>query len=102
MWLEIIRLRSAEKNHQAVEEVLESLSGWNQRKATEIRAYRHIALKTDWMFVVRWNEAPVNSRGSTLGLHLVEAFKELGLVDHGVWSERYLKIPLSPREQYER
>ena len=102
MWLEIIRLRSAEKNHQAVEEVFESLSKWNLSEASEIRAYRHVALNTDWMIVVLWDEAPMDSHGSTLGLHLVEAFKELGLVDHGVWQERNLKVPVPPGERHER
>ena len=99
--LEVIRLRSAEGNHQAVEEVLESLSEWNQSIAAKIRAYRHSALKTDWMFVVLWDEAPQDRNGSTLGLHLVEAFKELGLVDHGVWQERKLKMPPPPGEKHE-
>jgi hypothetical protein len=102
MWLEVIRLRSAEKNHQAVEEVLESLRGWNQREAAEIMAYRHIALKTDWMIVVRWDEAPPERNGSTLGLHLEEAFRELGLVDHGVWKEKNLKMPPPPTERQEK
>jgi hypothetical protein len=88
MWLEVIRLRSAEKNHQAVEEVLEYLRGWNQSEMAEIRAYGHIALKTDWMVIVLWDKAPLDRNGSTLGLHLVETFKELGLVDHGIWKER--------------
>ena len=88
MWLEVIRLRSAEKNQEAVEEVLESLSGCIESGAAKINAYRHIALKTDWMIVVIWDEATLNGHGSTFVLHLVEAFKELGLVDHGVWKER--------------
>ena len=88
MFMEVIRLRSAEKNHEAVEEMLESLNGWNRSEAVKIGAYHHIALKTDWMIVVLWDEAPLDSHGSTLGLHLVEAFRELGLVDHGIWKER--------------
>ncbi len=87
-WLEVIRLRSAEKNSGLLEELLLSIERLSQDGLMEMKIYYHAALETDLGVHLHWESGRLEQNGSALGLRLAQALKEFGLVDHSVWMEK--------------
>ncbi len=52
-----------------------------------IRVFRHEKLDSDICIVLFHNEKKTRTGGSLLGLNLAAALKEVGLVNHTIWSE---------------
>ena len=86
-WLEIIKLRSAGKDSELLEEFLLSIDKLGQSGLVEMKTYRHAALETDLSVHLHWESEQPEQNGSTLGLRLAQALKEFGLIDHSIWIE---------------
>jgi len=86
-WLEIIKLRSAESGEVLLGEFLRLMTKASQNGLIEMKTYRHAALETDLSVHLHWDSERPEQNGSTLGLRLAQAFKDLGLTDHSVWVE---------------
>jgi len=86
-WLEVIKLRSVGKDSEFLKELLLSIDNSNQSGLVEMKTYRHPALETDLSVHLHWESDRPDQNGSLLGLHLVQALKEFGLIDHSVWIE---------------
>ncbi len=52
-----------------------------------VRVFRREKLDSDICIVLFHNRKKTKAGGSPLGLHLVDALKEVGLVNHTIWSE---------------
>jgi len=52
-----------------------------------IRAFRREKLDSDICIVLFHSQKKTREGGSPLGLHLVSALNEIGLVNHTIWSE---------------
>ncbi len=87
-WLEVIKLRSAGKDSQLLEELLLSIEKFSQSGLVERKKFHHAALESDWSVHLLWESNRPEQNGSSLGLRLAKAFEEFGLVDHTVWVEK--------------
>ncbi len=86
-WLEVIKLRSAGEGSGVLEKFLLPMAKVGQSGLVEMKTYRHAALETDLSLHLHWRSERPEQNGSALGLRLVQALKEFGLVDHSVWIE---------------
>jgi hypothetical protein len=86
-WLEVIKLRSAGKGSGSLEEFLAPINRLSQNGLVGIKTYRHASLEMDWNVHLFWESERPEQNGSNLGLHLAQALKEFGLVDHSIWVE---------------
>ena len=86
-WIEIIRLRSVGKDSELLEELLMSMDKVGQSGLVEMKTYHHAALGSDLSIHLHWESEQPEQNGSSLGLHLAQALKEFGLVDHSIWVE---------------
>ena len=87
-WLEIISLRSGAKNKDVLEQKLRQLCGALERENRKTAvAYSRDQIDSDYCIHLRHQMEDVERGGSSLGLRLVEALKEFGLVHHSVWKE---------------
>jgi hypothetical protein len=82
--LEIIHLRSSvEPVELLIDRIKESI--WAEGRGTDVATlYRRHGLETDVAVHIRHHESSV---ASTLAVHLANALKEFGLVEHSVWEE---------------
>jgi hypothetical protein len=92
-WLEIIELRSGSSNRKYIERELTCLI---EELNTEIeqqifKVYVHSGIDTDFSIHLVHESHRANINGSSLGLRLVSALKEFGLVNHSVWIEMHGK-----------
>jgi hypothetical protein len=94
-WLEVIKLRSVGESSGVLEEFLRSLSQPGPRGLAKMKTFRHAGLETDLSVHLYWNSEKPESNGSALGLRLVQALKEFGLIDHSVWVEENPVRPAS-------
>ena len=88
-WVEIIALRSAQGNLEAVEAAfLISIVHDHRTKGLEaIMVYRHLTMETDLSVHLHWNTGAVEPRGSKAARHLARVLKDYGLVNRSVWRE---------------
>ena len=88
-WIELIQLRSADINRKLLESKLQRLIDEvnRKRKRKAIMAYSRVLIDTDFCIHIFHDSKKVETGGSRLGLHLVAALKEFGLVDHSIWRE---------------
>jgi len=87
-WIEIIRLRSAGKAPETLNALFSAFTKNVLPGLTETRICRHVLWETDWSLHLEWESEKAEKNGSALGLHLAQALKEFGLVDHSIWIER--------------
>ena len=90
-WLEIIELRSVGKNRKLLEQDLKSLIE-ELNKETEqrtIKVYSRVIVDSDFSIHLLNDSKEADINGSPLGLQLVSALKEYGLINHSVWVEKY-------------
>jgi hypothetical protein len=92
-WLEIIELRSVDSNRELLESQLQKLINEVDRetKKQAIKAYSRVMIDTDFSIHLFHDSKKVENSGSPLGLNLVTALKEFGLVNHSIWIEKYSK-----------
>jgi len=86
-WLEVIKLRSARKDPELLKELLASIDEFSQSGLVEMKTYHHTALETDLSVHLHWQSEKLEQNGSTIGLHLAQALREFGLIDHSIWVE---------------
>ena len=86
-WLEVIKLRSGRKDSGLLEELLRSIHEFSQSGLLEMKTLRHAVLETDLSVHLYWESEQPEKNGSPLGLHLAQALREFGLIDHSVWIE---------------
>ena len=88
-WIEVIRLRSVGRNREMLESKIQGLikevrmGGQNQ----VIMAYGRLLIHTDFIIHLYHDSGKVEREGSRLGLCLVNALEEYGLVNHSMWTE---------------
>lgn len=89
-WLEIIELRSIDTNRDFLQAQLQKLIDDVGMEAREqvIKAYNRVMIDADFSIHLLHDSAKVENEGSPLGLHLVSALKEFGLINHTVWIEQ--------------
>ena len=89
-WLEIIELRSVDRDRVLNELDLMSLVAEADPglKPQELKMYVHGTVETDMSINLIHDSESVETRGSSLGLRLVSTLREFGLVNHSVWVER--------------
>lgn len=90
-WLEIIELRSVDRDRVLNELDLMSLVAGLEPglRPQEIKVYAHETVGTDISIHLLNHSEQVNTHGSSLGLHLASALKEFGLVNHNIWVETH-------------
>jgi hypothetical protein len=92
-WLEIIELRSVNRNRDLLKSQLRNLINEAEQEAKKqaIKVYSRVMIDTDFsIHLLHDSKKPENS-GSPLGLNLATALKDFGLVNHSVWIEMYDK-----------
>ncbi len=89
-WLEIIELRSVDRDRVLNELDLISLVDEADpgSKLQESKLYVHGTVETDMSVNLIYDSENVDTRGSPLGLRLTSTLREFGLVNHSVWVER--------------
>ena len=89
-WLEIIELRSIDTNRDYLQAQLEKLIDDVEMEARKqvIKAYNRVMIDADFSIHLLHDSANVENEGRSLGLHLVSALKEFGLINHTVWIEQ--------------
>jgi len=82
-------VRSAGRNGDVVDATLKELMNAVAIEAENgaIRVFRHEKLDSDICIVLFHNGDKKRTGGSLLGLNLAAALKEVGLVNHTIWSE---------------
>lgn len=90
-WLEIIKLRSTGIEKSLLEEFLRSSMLDQSGELIGIKTYRHAALENDLSVHLYWDSEKPKHEGSVLGLHLIQALKEFGMVDYSIWIEEHAK-----------
>ena len=88
-WIELIQLRSVNSNRKLLESKLQRiiLEVDKKRKKKAIVAYSRASIDTDFSIHILHESKKVEDGGSRLGLSLVAALKEFGLVHHSIWIE---------------
>ncbi len=90
-WLEILELRTVDRNRELLELQLQKLIN-EVAKETEklaIKTFSSAMINTDFSIHLFHDTKKVENNGSPLGLHLVSALKEFGLVNHSIWIEMH-------------
>ena len=92
-WIEMVQLRSVDSNQKLLESNLAKLIDevGGKRKKQIIMAYRRVQIYTDYSIHIFHNSNKIENLGSPLGVRLVNALKEFGLVNHSVWAEIHSK-----------
>ena len=93
-WLEIIELRSIERDRALLEIDLPNLMAEvdQEVKPQGFKLYKHGTLETDLSIHLLYDCEVTNIRKSPLGLRLASALGEFGLVNHTLWFEKYSSI----------
>jgi len=92
-WIEVIELRSVNRDREFLESKLQNLIDQveKKRKKQRIMAYTRVLIDTDFSIHLFHDSKKVENSGSRLGLCLVNALKEFGLVNHRIWVEMHSK-----------
>jgi len=88
-WMEVIKLRIAEKKRELVEHELEKLVAevGNSGGMKDIKLYYNAVVDNDLSIHLHWDSISAESQGSATGLCLVHVLKKFGLISHSVWIE---------------
>ena len=86
-WLEVIYLRSAEQNSALLNAFLGQLVEDIRKEggAPKIKLFKRVNLDSDVCLQLYHESEQVKIIGSRLGMHLAEALKRFGMVNHTVW-----------------
>ena len=89
-WLEIVELRTASTNTDAVERYL---GDWVHKikideKLPQIKIYRRVLVETDISVHLAYESKTMKIDFSSPGTQLASQLKEFGLVNHSVWVEQ--------------
>lgn len=85
--MEMIELRTTEKNRGVLEEELETwIRGVDAPRAQmTCRVFRRSYVETDYCVQILHDSAEVKSHGSRLGLLMASTLRAHGLVSHRIW-----------------
>ena len=88
-WIELIHLRTSYGNRKLLESKLQGLIDevHREKKGQTIVAYSRMLIDSDFGIHILHDSIEVETNGSRLGLRLVDALKEFGLVNHSIWME---------------
>jgi hypothetical protein len=88
-YLEIIELRSSNKDYKILSEKLTRfIDDLNKEYENyTVKLYRHLTVGTDWSFHIHIQTEINFTSPSKVGLRITSALQEFGLVHHSVWSE---------------
>jgi hypothetical protein len=88
-WLEVIMVRSAGSNVKILAETLKDLMAdvSGHVGGDDLRPFCRENLETDICLFLFHSGKKTQTGGSPLGLRIVTAFKEVGLVHHTIWDE---------------
>ncbi|MGI9536879.1 MAG: hypothetical protein ACR2PB_07400 [Desulfocapsaceae bacterium] len=86
-WLEVIHLRSAKQDSDLLDIYLDQLVDdiSKEEGSEKINLFRRADLETDVCLQLHHESEQVKLPGSRLGMHLAEALKKFGMVNHAVW-----------------
>jgi hypothetical protein len=88
-WMEVVKLRIAEKDPESVEQeivkLIKELGDKGNMKDTKL--YHDAVVDNDLMVHLYWETDNAEPQGSATGLCLVHVLKEYGLISHSVWVE---------------
>ncbi len=92
-WLEVIELRSVNSNRELLESQLPTLLEEVEQTTPKqsIKFYRHGMIDCDFSIHLLHESTKGATNGSQLGLRLVAALREFGLVKHSIWLEMHGK-----------
>lgn len=92
-WIEIIEIRLSrgqrEKKIQIMKNLIDEFKVEIGKESITI--YNHISLDTDFIIQIKNNTNKATQNGSKLGIQLVSALREIGLVNHNVWIEKKME-----------
>lgn len=88
-WMEVIELRTAEKNSVFVDQTLMTMINEFGKTGSmeDIKIYHDALLENDACIHMHWTSLRAEPQGSAAGLCIVHILKEFGLVSHSVWIE---------------
>ena len=88
-WIEVIQLRSISCDRESLKTELQKLVNEveKEKKKQAIKIYNRALLSTDFCIQIVYDSNNAENCGSPLGLHLVSALKDFGLVNHSIWIE---------------
>jgi hypothetical protein len=86
-WMEVIKLRIAEKTPELVEQEIEKLIKelGNNGNMKDIRLYHNAVVNNDLSVHLYWQSGKAEPQGSATGLCLAHVLREFGLISHSVW-----------------
>jgi len=88
-WIEVIQLRSVNCDRESLKTELQKLVNEveKEKKKQAIKIYNRALLSTDFCIQIVHDSNNAENCGSPLGLRLVSALKDFGLVNHSIWIE---------------
>jgi len=88
-WMEVIKLRIAEKSSEFIEQNVERLIQEIGKSGSmkNITLYHNAMVNNDLRIQLHWESGKVEPQGSETGLCLVHVLKEFGLTSHSTWVE---------------
>jgi len=86
-WMEVIKLRIAEKTPELVEQEVEKLIKeiGNNGSMKNIKLYRNAVIDNDLSVHLNWESRKAEPQGSATGLCLAHVLREFGMISHSVW-----------------
>jgi hypothetical protein len=86
-WLEVIHLRSATQKSDLLNAFLDQIVQdiGKEEGALKINLFKRVNLESDVCLQLYHESEQVKLIGSRLGMHLAEALKRFGMVNHTVW-----------------
>ena len=86
-WLEVIELRAVDGHRELVDSKLNTLIDevCARSKKQKVMAYRRALVDSDYSIHILHESDPVENFGSPLGVRIVSALREFGLVRQRVW-----------------
>ena len=87
--LETIELRTSGQNREKLECILEKLLAGlrSNGEQEQIRVYNNRLIESDYCIHLHIQAEQSNKEGSPLGLRMVSALRDYGLVHHNIWCE---------------
>ena len=89
-WIEVITLRFARLlKESVVTELLRQVEqAEKDENLVEIKMYHHATVENDLSIHIHWESEAMNQLKSSLGLQLVHALHDFGLINHSVWIDK--------------
>jgi hypothetical protein len=93
-WLEIIELRAAQLDQEALNHQVALLLNETQFH-TPFHVYINFRVETDWCIHLHHLSEPVDPWGSEFASRLKAILKDYGIVNHSMWIEQAFNIKIT-------